>query len=76
MKSDINPNFLVMDDDGYTWYWDGQRIYALDVDDPDCYIDVPFVRKGYSAETWEKALHWLAVDGYISEEMEKELLHE
>ena len=71
-KKDIDYSFTVMDDDGYTWYWDGSRIYALDVDDPEVYVDVGFIhRKGYEAKTWEEAVHWLVVDGYISEEEEE-----
>lgn len=74
MKKDIDYSFTVMDDDGYTWYWDGCRIYALDVDDPDDYIDVEFIHRiphGYEAKTWAEAVHWLVVDGYISEEEEE-----
>jgi hypothetical protein len=71
-KKEINYSYTVVDDDGYTWYWDGNRIYALDVDDPENYVDVGFIlHKGYPAETWEEAVHWLVVDGYISEEEEE-----
>jgi hypothetical protein len=74
MKKDIDYSFTVLDDDGYTWYWDGSRIYALDVEDPEAdndvtYIDVGFIhRKGYEAKTWKEALNWLVTDGYISNE--------
>ena len=77
MNKNIDYSFTVMDDDGYTWYWDGSHIYALGVDDPEDndgvdYIDVGFIhRKGYPAKTWEEAVHWLVVDGYISEEEEE-----
>ncbi len=71
-KKDIDYSFTVMDDDGYTWYWDGNRIFALDVDDPESYVDVGFIhRKGYEAKTWADALHLLVVDGDISEEEEE-----
>jgi len=76
-KNSINRSYTVMDDDGYTWYWDGSHIYTLDVDDPEdndgvYYIDVGFIhRKGYEAKTWKDAVHWLVVDGYISEEEEE-----
>ena len=60
---------MIMDDDGYTWYWDGSYIFALDVDDPDTCIDVDFIhRKRYQADTWEKAVGWLVTDGFISKE--------
>ena len=72
MNKNIDYSHTVIDDNGYTWYWDGSRIYALDVDDPEVYIDVGFIhRKGYEAKTWEEAVHWLVVDGYISEEEEE-----
>ena len=75
MKKDIDYSFTVVDDDGYTWYWDGSRIYALDVEDPEDgvdgnvdYIDVGFIhRKGYEAKTWVDALNCLVVDGYIDD---------
>jgi hypothetical protein len=72
MNKNINYSYTVMDDDGYIWYWDGSRIYALDVEDPDSYVDVSCIhRKGYAASTWKEALHLLVVDGYISEEEEE-----
>ena len=69
MNKNIDYRFTVLDDDGYTWYWDGERIYALDVDDPDVCVDVGFIhRKGYEAKTWKEALLCLVTDGYISNE--------
>jgi hypothetical protein len=72
-REDIDYSFTVIDDDGYTWYWDGKRIYALDVDDPEDYIGVEFEHlpaRGYEAKTWKDALHCLVLDGYISEDEE------
>lgn len=72
MREDIDYSYTVMDDDGYTWYWDGSRIYVLNPDDEDLaeydYIDLGAIhRPGYEAKTWRDALNCLVIDGKIDD---------
>jgi hypothetical protein len=74
MNKNIDYTHTVMDDDGYTWYWDGSRVYVLGEERPDSedIIDEFLMgKRGYKANTWEDAIHLLVVDGYISEEEEE-----
>lgn len=69
-KTDMDTNHMIMDDDGYTWYWNGSRIFALDQEtDYDCGdFYAPHGEPGYKANTWAEAVQWLVTDGYISKE--------
>ncbi len=58
----------IVDDNGYTWEWDGARLRVEGSDDEFRIEGTPVIQNGYWCYTWKQVLDELSKGLFISEQ--------